>query len=89
MEYQLNGEAHVLTWLGKNHSPDEQEAMLAWLPRLAAAPESEYDARLPRLGVPAYTARVPGTDAYVDYVVVEQYKTVLILGVEDVRLGPP
>lgn len=35
------------------------------------------------LGVPAFAAMVPGTTAFVDYVVVEQYHTVLILGVVD------
>jgi hypothetical protein len=34
-------------------------------------------------GVPAYTAHVPGTRAFVDYSVVEQYHTVLIHRVEE------
>ena len=85
-EYQLNGEVkHVLPWLTEA-APEAQEAMLAWLPKLAESPETVASARLPRAGVPAYTAAVPGTEAFVDYVVVEQYKTVLIIGVETVRV---
>ncbi len=86
MAYQINGEDHVLRWLGEGEPVEQQEAMLAWLPQLSIAPERVANARLRRAGVPAYTARVPGTDAFVDYVVVEQFKTVLILGVETVRL---
>ena len=61
--------------------------MLSWLPILAGSPEGVASARLRREGVPAYTAAVPGTDAFVDYVVVAQYRTVLILAVDNVRLG--
>ena len=31
--------------------------------------------------MPAFTEIVPGTNAFVDYIVAEQYKTVMILGV--------
>lgn len=86
MAYQINGEEHVFNWLGEGEPPEQQEAMLAWLPQLSIAPEKVADARLRRSNLIAYTARVPGTDAFVDYVVVEQFKTVLILGVETVRL---
>jgi hypothetical protein len=89
-EYQLNGEReHVLPWLS-GASPEDQKALLDWLPKLAADPAGVATAVLQRRGVPAYTAAVPGTDAFVDYVVVDQYKTVLIIGVETVRLddGP-
>jgi hypothetical protein len=79
--YQLNGEGHVLAWM-KTRPRDEVEAMFDWLPKLAENPEAMARARqINRPGVPAFTAMVPGTNAFVDYVVVEQYKTVLILGV--------
>ena len=56
--------------------------MLAWLPKLAADPEGVASARMPdRPGVPGFTAMVDGTNAFVDYTVVDQYRTVMILGV--------
>jgi len=61
---------------------DEVEAMLAWLPQLADDPANSARAfQRDRPGVPAYTAMVPGTNAFVDYTVIEQYNTVMILGV--------
>lgn len=79
--YQINGESHVLAWMQTRPS-DEVEAMFAWLPQLAENPEGTSRARqLDRRGVPAFTAMVPGTNAFVDYIVVEQFQTVLILGV--------
>ena len=69
-----------------HEDPGEREAMLAWLPRLAESPSGVATAALPRPGVPAFTASVPGTDAWVDYIVVDQYQTIMILGVSD--LGP-
>lgn len=70
------------------HRPaDEVEAMLAWLPRLASTPEEMARAhKLNRPGVPAFTAMVPGTNAFVDYVVVAQFRTVLILGVTNLGI---
>jgi hypothetical protein len=79
--YQLNGEDHVLAWM-RTRPSDEVEAMLDWLPKLADNPEDMARAHKIALpGVPAFTAMVPGTNAFVDYIVVEQYKTVMILGV--------
>jgi hypothetical protein len=84
--YQLNGENHILEWM-RTRPGDEIEAMFAWLPRLASDPEDSARAiRRNRPGVPAYTAMVPGTNAFVDYTVVEQYKTVMILGVTNFGL---
>lgn len=80
--YQINGEEHVLEWM-RGASAEECEAMLAWLPRLATDPEGAATATRKRPGVPAYTAAVPGTIAFVDYTVVEQYATILILRVSD------
>ena len=59
--------------------------MLAWLPKLAAGPVDVAFAKLPRR-VPAYVASVPGTDAFVDYTVIEQYRTVVIFAVTSLRL---
>jgi len=83
--YQLNGEDHVRDWLG-GETGDAQLAMLRWLPALAADPEGVASAVLRRPGVAAYTAAVPGTDAFVDYLVIDQYETVLILRVTTVSL---
>lgn len=84
--YQINGENHLLEWM-MSRSSDEVEAMLAWLPRLAADPEESARAvRHDQPGVPAFTAMVPGTNAFVDYVVVKQYQTVMILGVTNFGL---
>ena len=77
--YQLNGEDELLAWLATH--PDDLEAVLTWLPELARQPREVAAARRLRPGVPAYVARIPGTEAFVDYTVVEQYRTVLILGV--------
>lgn len=60
--------------------------MLVWLPELAADPAGVATATSFRPGVPAYVAEVPGTDAFVDYTVIEQYQTVLILKVTNLRL---
>ena len=80
--YQLNGEDKVLAWMA-GASIEACEAMLDWLPRLAADPHGVATAVRKRAGVPAYTAAVPGTIAFVDYTVVEQYATVMILDVSD------
>lgn len=77
--YQLNGEEELFAWLATN--PDDLEAVLAWLPELARQPHELAAARRLRPGVPAYVARIPGTEAFVDYTVVEEYRTVLILSV--------
>lgn len=79
--YQLNGESHILAWM-KTRPSDEVAAMFAWLPQLAADPENSARAvRRNQPGVPAFTAMVPGTNAFVDYTVIEQFQTVMILGV--------
>lgn len=66
---------------------DEIIAMLNWLPRLAANPhDSARAVRRDRPGVPAFTAMVPGTTAFVDYIVVDQYHTVMILGCSSLGL---
>lgn len=84
--YQLNGEGLVLAWLANEPSTEAREAMLEWLPKLAADPAGVAVATSFRPGVPAYVAEVPGTDAFVDYTVIDQYKTILILAVTTLRL---
>lgn len=83
--YQLSGEEHVVAWLESESSPEAWEAMLKWLPRLAEDPEEVALAVKTRPGVPAYIAAVPGSDAFVAYTVIEQYKVVMIFSVETVR----
>lgn len=61
--------------------------MLEWLPTLAADPVGVSVVRKDRAGVPGYVAEVPGTSAFVDYIVVEQFRTILIHNVVDVRDG--
>lgn len=87
--YQLNGEEHVLAWLQQEPLFEAREAMLDWLPRLAADPSGVSVVQAVRPGVPAFVAEVPGTGAFVDYTVIEQYQTVLILGVSSPRLPRP
>jgi hypothetical protein len=66
---------------------DAFQAMLDWLPELAADPMNVATAfRTDQPGVPAFTAMVPGTAAFVDYLVVEQYSTVVIVGCSDLRI---
>lgn len=84
--YQINGEHHVMAFLAARPA-DDWDAFLEWLPRLAADPEGVSSAVLARPGVPGFTALVPDVFAYVDYLVVEQFKTVLILGVTDGLAG--
>lgn len=69
--YQINGEHHILEW-ARNRPGDEVQAMLSWLRWLAEHPaESARAVRRRQPGVPAYTAMVPDTTAFVDYVIVE------------------
>lgn len=82
--YQLNGEDHLLVWLQQEPDLHCREAMFDWLPHLAGDPQGVASAQRSGPGLPAYTAKVPGTDAFVDYTVIEQYKTVMIL-----RVGSP
>jgi len=64
--------------------------MLDWIPTLAVRPDEVATAlRLPRRGVPAYVAQVPGTDGFVSYTVNEQYMVVLILDATSHRLDEP
>ena len=83
--YQLNGEEHVLGWM-RTHSSEECEAMLTFLPRLAADPLGVSTAIRRQPGVPACTVDVPNTNAFLDYMVVDQYMTVLILSASDIDL---
>lgn len=84
--YQINGEEEILAW-ARDRPPEEFEAMLAWLPHLVVDPhQSARAVRNGARGVAAYTAMVPGTTAFVDYLVVEQYRTVLIKAVTNVEL---
>lgn len=68
------------------HSADECEAMLGFLPSLADDPLGVATAIRSQPGVPACTVDVPGTDAFLDYIVIDQYMTVAILRVIDVVL---
>lgn len=81
--YQINGEDVILEWLGQ-HSTAEQEAMLAWLPKLAADPRSVAGAERKGPRDLLYTATVPDTSAFVDYLVADQFQCVLIKRVTDV-----
>lgn len=62
--------------------------MLEWLPRLAASPEEAASAHRHDTAMIGYTAQVPGTYAFVDYTIAEQFRTVLIIRVTDVRIDP-
>lgn len=84
--YQLSGADVVLDWLAAEPSMEAREAMLAWLQELARDPGGVAMFRRDRPGVPAYVAEVPGTDAFVDYTVIDQYCTVVILDVVTLRL---
>jgi hypothetical protein len=84
--YQINGEDKVLAWLQKEPDPNCRQAMLDWLVHLASDPEGVASARRGGAGLPAYTASVHGCDAFVDYTVVDQYHTVMILRVDSLRL---
>lgn len=86
MTYQINGEKHLRTWLEAEDEPECRLAMLRWLPLLAEDPVGVSTARRERPGVPVYVAAVPDTYAFVDYSVVEQYNTVLILHVGNASL---
>ena len=52
--------------------------MLEWLPRLADDPLAVATARKHDSPVPVCVAQVPGTDTFVDYLVVDQFRTILI-----------
>lgn len=84
--YQINGEKHLRMWLSGEDDPSCRLAMREWLPLLAEDPVGVSTARRERPGVPVYVAAVPGTYAFVDYSVVEQYNTVLILHVGNASL---
>lgn len=85
--YQLNGEDHVLAWLRGEPSSELREALLGWLPKLAEDPAGVAFATGRRPGVPAYVAVVPATQIFVDYTVIDQYRTVLILNVVTLRFN--
>jgi hypothetical protein len=60
--------------------------MLAFLPLLAEDPLGVSTAVRMQPGVPACTVDVPGTNAFLDYLIVDQYMTVAILRVTDIDL---
>lgn len=78
--YQIEGEDHILNWLAGEPSPDARKAMFDWVPLLSINPIGAATAQRLDRRLPIYVAQVPGTDAFVDYTVVEQYRTVRILG---------
>lgn len=86
MAYQINGSGKIRDWLTEERDPECRQAMLDWLPRLAADPAGVATAERPREGIPVFVAAVPHTYAFVDYSVVEQFKTVLILRVVNTTL---
>lgn len=86
--YQINGERYLMDWLAEEPKSEVRQLVLDWLPGLAADPAGVATATRARPGVPAYVARVPGTRTFVDYAVVEQYRTVLITGIRTNPLEP-
>lgn len=86
--YHIAGDVHIRAWMAAQPSREDQDAFLDWLPTLATDPEGVCLIRKKRPGVPAYVAEVPGTEVFVDYTVVEQYKTVAIIFLVDVGLDP-
>lgn len=81
--YQLSGIDKVELWLATHKDPEDRLALLDWLPVVAANPVGAAMERRPRLGVPVFTAEVPGLACWVTYSVIEQYRTVHILRVDE------
>ncbi|MGH9113795.1 MAG: hypothetical protein ACRDZN_16075 [Acidimicrobiales bacterium] len=86
--YDLSGTEVVELWLGRHKDPAERLALLNWLPALAADPEGVAMARRQRPGVPVFTAEVPDVACWVTYSVIEQYRTVHILRIDEPPEAP-
>lgn len=84
--HQLNGEKHVVAWLEAQDDGNARAAMLSFLERLGSDPVECATAFRQRPGIPVCVAAVPGTSVLLDYTIVEQYMTVMILRLYDVDL---
>lgn len=82
--WQLSGRSHVEGWLAGQKDPAARMAMLEWVAQMCEDPENVTCVPLNSAGVPRFAADVPGTTAFVDYIVVAQYRTVHIHRIDDV-----
>ncbi|MDQ3641378.1 MAG: hypothetical protein M3450_07925 [Actinomycetota bacterium] len=82
MAFQLSGDEQVFAWLVAESNLERRERLLAWLPQLAADPHGQATAPV-RPNV--FVALVPDLDVVVTYLVAEQFRTVRLLRLEDLR----
>jgi len=74
MGWQLEGEDHVLAWLNTSPDPHAADLVLAWIGRLVADPPAVEGNALPGSRVGKAVANVPGTDVWITWLTVHQYR---------------
>lgn len=81
MAYQLNNSAPLDDWFEREPDPDLREHVLSWIANaLVADPSAVESFPLPTSPV-VVAALVPGTDVFLTYVVVEQYRAIRLMSV--------
>lgn len=81
--YQISGSDKIEDWLSRHENAEHRQQFLDWLPQLAEDPVGVSMARRKRPGVPVFVAEVPGLPCWVTYSVIEQYRAVHILRIDE------
>lgn len=80
MGWQLEGVAIVHAWLDQSpHAAGQADAVLGWIAGLLANPDDTPGTPLPGKRPGTLAANVEGTDVWVTWLVVDQYRVVRIL----------
>jgi hypothetical protein len=71
VSYRISGLYRLDEWLATDPPPDIRRRVLVWLMDLLENPDSAEVTPIPGMGLPVYTAVVPGTDVPVSYVLMK------------------
>jgi hypothetical protein len=84
--YEIAGEdPFFFDWFAEGQTSETLENVLKWFPRFATDPHGCRTGMLVQPGkVPCDIARVPGTDTFVDYHVIDPANLIVLLGMETV-----
>lgn len=78
MAYQLHGESLLLGWLSTEPRREVQDRVLAVIAQLLEEPATVESEQLPGPRADMRVTFVPGTDVALTYLVVDQYRVVVL-----------
>jgi len=79
-EFHPDGEKHIFNWLSGERDPAQRDALLDFLPLLAADPDdpSFSTQPVPALAYPVFLTKVPGTSIAVVYLRNDLFRTLKV-----------